>query len=91
MQAYYHKHTTPATCGGCNSVFACSSSLKHHEETNILCLFSRIVAACENIQNQFPEEYTGKFEPMMQKEMNRMKNLVARTKKENNSNDLQPT
>ena len=91
MQAYYHKHKTPATCSGCNSVFSCSSSLRHHEETNILCLFARIVAACHNIRGQFPEEYADKFEPMMQKEMNRMKNIVARTKKENNSNDLQPT
>ena len=91
MQAYYHKHNIPATCSGCNSIFSCSSSLKHHEETNILCIFARIVAACENIRGQFPEEYAGKFESMMQKEMNRMKNIVARTKKENNSIDLQPT
>ena len=91
MQAYYHKHKTPATCSGCNSVFSCSSSLKHHEETNILCLFARIVAACDNIRGQFPEEYVDKFEPMVQKEMNRMKNIVVRTKKENNSIDLQPT
>jgi hypothetical protein len=91
MQAYYHKRKTPATCSGCNSVFSCSSSMKHHEETNILCLIARIVATCESIRDQFPEEYADKFEPTMQKEMNRMKNIVARTKKENNSNDLQPT
>ena len=28
MQAYYHKHKTPATCSGCNSVFSCSSSMR---------------------------------------------------------------
>jgi len=91
MQAYYHKRKTPATCSGCNSVFSCSSSMKHHEDTNILCLIARIVATCESIRDQFPEEYADKFEPTMQKEMNRMKNIVARTKKENHSNDLQPT
>ena len=42
MRDYYHKRKSCIECDGCNQTFTYIASLKHHRETNSLCLMRRL-------------------------------------------------
>ena len=85
MRDYYHKTRKVGTvCGGCNCTFVCKSSMRHHEETNWLCLLTRMTSMWERLMtHEAPQTYLPELEPDIKKECDRARKLIARSKREN--------
>ena len=85
MRDYYHKTRKVGTvCGGCNCTFVCKSSMRHHEETNWLCLLTRMTSMWERLMtHEAPQACLPELEPDIKKECDRARKLIARSKREN--------
>jgi len=85
MRDYYHKTRKVGTvCGGCNCTFVCKSSMRHHEETNWLCLLTRMASMWDRLlTHEAPQTYLPELEPDIKKECDRARKLIARSKREN--------
>jgi hypothetical protein len=85
MRDYYHKtRKVDAVCSGCNCTFVCKSSMRHHEETNWLCLLSRMTSNWQKLMtHEAPQTFLPEIRGEIEKEISRANKLIARSKREN--------
>ena len=90
MREYYHKKKSCFTCQGCSQTFTYMSSLKHHTETNGLCLMKRVGATWQSLKEHeaMPTTYAP-YVSLIEEELARMRKLVENERKaKKKQNDL---
>jgi len=82
MREYYHKKKSWFTCLGCSQTFTYMSSLKHHTETNGLCLMKHVGATWQSLKEHeaMPTTYTP-YVSLIEEEFARIEKPVEKERK----------
>ena len=82
MRNYYHKKKSCIECDGCNQTFTYIASLKHHRETNSLCLMRRLGLLWSQLKEHEPLHATYlPFTTIIEQEFERSAKIIGKVRK----------